>query len=181
MSATTFLAVVEIAQEDRVRCSAVGCGHSVYKRVHLVRIDGQTRVYGADCFSRLFGHTAIGRSNPRYGGLDGRALTAEERELLKSNTERLIDMFEREHQAELAHADARRSEAAEPTSDFQNSRRPQGSLFGEAANSVISRSAAEAVARERLGRRYPSVNLDVPGFKWLVLSEIETVIRENVA
>jgi hypothetical protein len=146
----------------------------------LVRVDGRTRVYGADCFSRLFGHTDVGRSHPSYGGLHGRALTPEERKLLALNTERLIEKFEREHREELARAEARRSAAAELDTKLQRARTPQGSLFGLApASAARSRSEAEAIARRRLAERYPGVNLDLPGFKGLVQLEIERIVREN--
>lgn len=179
MPTATLLAVVEVAPDERVRCSAESCGHSVYKRVHLVRVDGRTRVYGADCFARLFGQTEVGRSHPSYGGLQGRALTPEERELLELNTERLIEKFEREHQEELARAESRRSAAAKLDAERRSNYAPQGSLFGQAAPSAMSQSEAEAIARKRLAERHPGVNLDLPGFKGLVFLEIERVLREN--
>lgn len=49
-----LFAIVEVDQADRVVCQAPGCGHSVYKRIHVVRQYGQTSVYGSDCFARLF-------------------------------------------------------------------------------------------------------------------------------
>lgn len=180
-SSTTFLAVIEVTPDDRVLCSAEGCGHSVYKRVHLVRVDGRTRVYGADCFSRLFGHTDIGRSHPRYGSSQGRALTPEERNLLKSNTEQLIDAFESEHQDELACADASQPAVERCAIDVHNSGTNQRPLFGERHASAGTRSAAEAVARERLAKRYPGVNINLPGYIGLVSMEIEAVVREMVA
>ncbi len=181
MPATMLLAVVEVARQDRVRCSADGCGHSVYKRVHLVRVDGHTRVYGSDCFSRLFGHTDVGRSNPSYGSLHGRALTPEERELLESNTERLIEKFEREHQEELARAEARQLATPAPRPEPPPDQAPQGTLFAETPTSTIPRAGAEVMARKRLAERHPGVNLDLPGFKGLLRLEIERVIREGAA
>lgn len=54
-----LLAVVEVDKADRVVCQAAGCGHGVYRRIHLVRHgDGSLEVYGSDCFGRLFGHLA---------------------------------------------------------------------------------------------------------------------------
>lgn len=98
--------------------------------------------------------------------------------MLESNTGRLIEKFEREHQEELARAESRRSPVAEPT-EHRSHQAPQGSLFGEAPAAGISRSEAEAIARKRLTERYPGVNLDLPGFKGLVYLETERILREN--
>jgi hypothetical protein len=37
MSAAQLLAVVEVPHDDRVRCQAAGCNHSVFRRIHVVR------------------------------------------------------------------------------------------------------------------------------------------------
>lgn len=101
MDAARLLAIVEVSKEDRVICQARGCGHSVYKRIHVVRDNDQLVVLGSDCYSRLYEHL-ISVKTPRYGTpSSSRALTQAERQLLVHNTTRLIETFEEEHQQAL--------------------------------------------------------------------------------
>ena len=94
------LAVVGVDKSDRIVCQAQGCGHGVYRRIHIVSHDnGELGVFGSDCFERMFGQ--VFSKLPRYGGREARELTAEERQLLADNTERLIAKFEEERQALL--------------------------------------------------------------------------------
>ncbi len=188
MTAPVLLAVVEVPHDERVRCVAEGCGHSVYRRVHLVRIDGATQVYGSDCFARLFGSTPTGRATPKYGSGTGRRLTPEERALLIENTERLIEQFEQELQAEVAEAERRRLllEARQSLQTLpllpqrqhaqQPPARPPPPL-----PTPTQRAEAEAQARRKLAEQFPGVNLDLPGFKGLVRMEVEKILRTNAA
>lgn len=101
------MAIVEVDKADRVVCQAEGCGHGVYKRIHVVRHDGKVGVYGSDCFDKQIPH-----AKPRYGGGDGRELTPGERLMLVENTERLLAKFETEHQQLLEAARARSEQQA---------------------------------------------------------------------
>lgn len=101
MTEFRLLAVVEVPQADRVVCQAPGCQHPVFRRIHVVRKDGQLTVLGSECFKKLFGE---GHSAPSYGTGEGRLLTPEERQLLVENTARLIAQFEAEHLAALERA-----------------------------------------------------------------------------
>lgn len=100
MNAAELIAVVEVSYDARIRCQAPGCGHSVYKRIHVVSQGGALQVLGSDCFSRLFGGGV--RQRPQYGGSAGRVLTPEERSLLLSNTAQLIEQLKTEHERVLA-------------------------------------------------------------------------------
>ena len=188
MTSPVLLAVVEVPHADRVRCAADGCGHSVFRRVHLVRTGDSTKVYGSDCFTRLFGSTPTGQSAPRYGTGTGRSLTPEERALLIENTERLIEQFEQEHQAEIAEAERRRELMASRQAQQVPVQAPQQrhahQLAARAAPIVATatqRAEAEAQARKTLGERFPGVNLDLPGFKGLVSMEVDKILRQNAA
>ena len=188
MTAPVLLAVVEVPHADRVRCAAEGCGHSVYRRVHLVRIGEATKVYGFDCFTRLFGSTPTGQAAPRYGSGTGRSLTPEERELLTENTERLIEQFEQERQAQIAEAERRQALMASRQAHQAPEQTPQqrhASQLATRAMPVVAtpaqRAEAEAQAREALGEKFPGVNLDLPGFKGLVSMEVEKILRKNAA
>jgi hypothetical protein len=170
-----LLAVVEVDKADRVVCQAEGCGHGVYRRIHVVRHgDDSLGVYGSDCFGRLFGH--IADKAPQYGGGDGRELTAEERLLLAENTERLIAQFEAEHQALLEQARLRQEqlekveqaarEAAERRRIEAERRRPP-----TAAEIATVEAQAKAVVRQKFG-----VDPDIPGWRGLVLVEARKLL-----
>lgn len=97
MSIARLLTVVEVPKDRRVVCQASGCGHGVYKRIHVVQDGDQMMILGADCFMRLYGHLGLNRMKPTYGSSDGRKLTEEERKLLSENTQNLIDLLQEEH------------------------------------------------------------------------------------
>jgi hypothetical protein len=188
MTAPVLLAVVEVPHADRVRCSAEGCGHSVFRRVHLVRADDSTKVYGFDCFTRLFGSTPTGQAAPRYGSGTGRSLTPEERALLVENTERLIEQFEQEHQAQIAESEKSQALIAlrkKHQAPMQSP--PLGRVNQHAVRPApivatpAQRAEAEAQARKALGERFPGVDLDLPGFKGLVSMEVDKILRKNAA
>jgi len=99
MTTAELLAVIEVPYDARIKCQVQGCGHSVYKRIHVVRQGETLQVLGSDCFSKLFGGASS--QKPRYGGSEGRALTLEERELLLTNTAQLLERFKAEQEAAL--------------------------------------------------------------------------------
>ena len=188
MNVPDLLAVVEVPHEDRVRCAAEGCGHSVYRRVHLVRTGGSTQVYGSDCFARLFGSTPTWQAEPRYGSGTGRALTPEERALLTENTERLIEQFEKERQAQIAEAERRRvllevRQHPQVPASMPPRQQPQHSKprAPPPVPTSAQRAEAEVQARRALGEQFPGVNLDLPGFKGLLRMEVDKILRTNAA
>ena len=100
-STAKLLAIVSVEHADRVRCGQPTCGHSVYRRIHLVRESGKLLVLGSTCFAKRYGtESALGKT--RFGGSKGRMLTDEESQLLSNNTEALLARFEEE--AALLHA-----------------------------------------------------------------------------
>ena len=115
MAGAALLTVVEVPKEDRVLCAA--CGHSVYRRIHVVRDGAGLSVLGSDCFRQLYGHLDQGASTPRYGTSEGRALTEAERQMLVDNTQRFIDQLEVERlqleQQELHRRAIEQQEAAQ--------------------------------------------------------------------
>lgn len=92
-----LLAIVEVDHDQRVRCGNPGCGHSVYKAIHVVQEGPELLVLGSTCFNKRYGVGALGA--PQYGGGGGRKLNAEERELMLNNTMALLQRFEEEHAA----------------------------------------------------------------------------------
>lgn len=104
-----LLAVVEVAESARVQCQEPGCGHSVYKRIHVVEDNGQLLVLGSTCFAKRYdGSDSLGET--RFGGLEGRRLTDVERQLLVENTQGLLAQFQREHEVEVERQRARLQE-----------------------------------------------------------------------
>ena len=93
----TLLAIVSVDRENRVRCGQPSCGHSVYRRIHVVREDGELLVLGSTCFEKRYcGAAGLGPAHHGGGGGEGRLLTDEERQLLLTNTQALIAQFEEE-------------------------------------------------------------------------------------
>ncbi|MEJ8859838.1 hypothetical protein WKW79_35170 [Variovorax robiniae] len=165
-----LLAVVEVAQADRVRCQAVGCGHGVYKRIHVVSVGDKLQVLGSDCFTKLFGADVQG--SPSFGGAAGRRLTDAERKMLEENTAQLIAQFAAEH------AEAKAATLA----DHQQSHTRQ----------------ALAAPRRRLGPSLEAIRLyelqaklyvrethkvdpNLPGWRGLVLHRIQKLEDEAIA
>ncbi|MDP2096566.1 MAG: hypothetical protein Q8K50_22170 [Hydrogenophaga sp.] len=97
MNTTTaqLLAIVSVDSAQRVRCQNPGCGHSVYRAIHVVRDGGELLVLGSTCFAKRYGSAqALGSAS--HGGGTGRVLTEQERELLAHNTAELVARFEAE-------------------------------------------------------------------------------------
>ena len=100
----TLLAIVSVDRENRVRCGQPSCGHSVYRRIHVVREDDQLLVLGSTCFEKRYGAAAGLGPAQHGGGGEGRLLTDEERQLLLTNTHALIAQFEEEETVAQAKA-----------------------------------------------------------------------------
>lgn len=96
-----LLAIVEVDKAARVQCQEPGCGHSIYKAVHVVEDSGICIVLGSTCFAKRYGSlSALG--GPSHGSGSGRKLTDEERALLEHNTKELIARFAAEKAAQEA-------------------------------------------------------------------------------
>ncbi len=95
-AAAYLLTIVEVDKHDRVQCQAEGCGHSVYKRIHVVLAGLEFKVLGSQCYQRLYGHANPAAATPQYGSGTGRLLTAGERLVLGENTAKFIEALEAE-------------------------------------------------------------------------------------
>jgi hypothetical protein len=110
-----LLTIVEVDYDERVRCQAPGCKHSVYRRIHVVRDAAQPSgllVLGSTCCLKLFGFGQGRGAAPSYGSGDGRRLTDEERAMLTDNTAALVARLEAEHAEELARRKVEEERAA---------------------------------------------------------------------
>lgn len=183
MSTANLLAVVEVRRGDRVRCQAVGCNHSVFRRIHVVHESSAIHVYGSECFKKIFAGQSVVSSKPRYSSSDGRPLTDEERQLLVENTERLIERFESQYQVELRRQAEFASVNAVPMKSAQrepSTETPASSLPPKPATLVNAsvRQAAEVKAKQIVRSTY-DVDPDLPGWRGLVLIEMKRILREN--
>lgn len=172
MSDAKLLAVVEVPNEDRVRCQSTGCNHPVFRRIHVVRENSVVRVYGSECFKKLFIGLPVASSIPQYTSSDGRHLTEEERQLLIENTERLIQQFESEYQAELARKAA--LEAARPALTQINPLPLQPTTAARPAVLHISEAQAKQIVRTKY-----NVDPELPGWRGLVLAEMKRIDHEG--
>jgi hypothetical protein len=93
-SGAYLLAVVEVDKRDRILCQAEGCGHSVYKRIHIVLAGLEFKVLGSQCYERLYGNATLTGQAPQYGTAAGRLLSPEERLVLVENTAAFIEALE---------------------------------------------------------------------------------------
>ena len=171
MSDAKLLAVVEVPRNDRVRCQSTGCNHPVFRRIHVVRENSAIRVYGSECFKKLFVGFPVASSTPQYTSSDGRHLTDEERKLLIENTERLIQQFESEYQAELARKTE--LEATHPAPALKSSLPLSPQQPTTVARPVV-RHVSEAQAKQIVRAKY-NVDPDLPGWRGLVLAEMERI------
>ncbi len=171
-----LLAIVEVDKAERVVCQALGCGHSVYRRIHVVRQAGRLGVYGSDCFGRLF-QGLVPSTAPSYGTSEGRELTPEERRLLSENTERLIAQFEAEHRQQLEQACLRRGQQ-ELLEGVAAARAEEARLEAERrrppteAEIASVEQQAKAIVREKYGVDNP----DAPGWRGLVLKHARELL-----
>lgn len=93
--------VIEVSKDKKVLCQYHDCGRSVYKRVHVVKINNDFKIYGSECYKKLFDiYPQLRTASPTYGSASGVLLTDEEREQLLQNTEELLNRFKCEQEAE---------------------------------------------------------------------------------
>lgn len=199
-----LVAVVEVDTEDRILCQADGCGHSVYKRIHVVHDRGTIKVIGSECFKRVYAGLDSQAKTPQYGSSDGRILSKDERLTLLENTERLIAKLEAEHlEAGRLRADQQESlrleserQAAEQVQHTMSqilSRKAAIQAFGRtsanfSAGAVVNFSSGvpesqlielRIKAKERLSILYPDINLAAPGFQGLVYLEVKKMLKSQ--
>jgi len=172
MISAQLLAVVEVPSENRVRCQSAGCNHPVFRRIHVVRENSVVRVYGSECFKKLFAGLPVASSMPQYTSSDGRHLTEEERQLLIEKTERLIQQFESEYQAELARKAALAAARLAPVATPPSPTPPKPSVVSSPSVQQVSEAQAKQIVRSKYG-----VDPELPGWRGLVLAEMERIKR----
>ncbi len=90
-----LLLVIEIPESKKILCQADGCGHSVYRRVHVVRESGKYFVYGEDCARKIFGKSLKKPLIPQER-LNGYIPSARDIEQLLNNTREFVSDIEKQ-------------------------------------------------------------------------------------
>lgn len=90
MQTAELLIIVELPESKKILCQAEGCGHSVYRRVHVVRESGKLVVYGEECAKKRFGKSLLKPIIPKEK-LDGYVPSERDIEQLLENTQQFID------------------------------------------------------------------------------------------
>lgn len=176
MDEIQLLAIIEVPYSSRIQCMANNCGHYVHKRVHIINHNGRLKAYGSICFAREYHGNSIRKSSPKYTSKAGRTLTAEERELLASNAEHLIEKFESELSLKNNWIESK------PTQNSQETKSHQSRKVVRKTNPRINKftqeekELAESEARKILSERYPGIDLDSPGFNGLLQMETEGIL-----
>jgi hypothetical protein len=198
-STAHLIAVVEVDKDDRIICQAKGCGHSVYKRIHVVRDNDRITVIGSECFKRLYGDLEHVQQTPMFGSSEGRRLSREERATLLENTDRLITALENEHlEAEKERETQRKQAALEEAEKLRAIRSGHTGDRGLSAlvNSGYRRGGPPAIdllagipkaelAKIRIEAKIlvqasnPGVDLDAPGWTGLVEAEVRKLVRQR--
>lgn len=171
----TLLGVVEVERDQRIRCQAPGCKHSVYRAIHLVDLDGRLQLYGSQCCGKLFGWTSKSRG-ASYTTTE-RRLSPEERLQLEANTAELVEKLKGEHEARLARVQEQERIAEASRSVVGSARhRPsqrRGPLMGTVLPPDIERQAKEIV------RQKYQVDPDLAGWRGLVIQAAREIMNNN--
>jgi len=89
-----LLMIVEVDHSQRIYCQAENCKSSVFKEIHVVREDHELKLYGSSCFAKKYNQLPPNLKSPLYQSHStGAVLTAEERQMLTENTEKLLEKF----------------------------------------------------------------------------------------
>lgn len=178
MAEPVLLAVVEVEQDQRIRCQALGCNHGVYRAIHVIQIEEGLKLYGSQCCAKLFGWTSKQRA-AAYTTTD-RRLSAEERAQLESNTASLLEKLKVEHEKRQAES---RQKLRSLKAMFE--RRAQASVIGSAKNRSEKRTLGtvldpeiERRAKKIVSERY-QVDADLPGWRGLVLQAAKKIEDEH--
>ncbi len=178
MAEPTLLAVVEVEQEQRIRCQAPGCNHGVYRAIHVIQTEKGLKLFGSQCCAKLFGWTSKQRA-ASYTTTD-RRLTAEERAQLETNTESLLQKLKAEH---VQRQEESREKLRALKAVFEQ--RAQASAIGSGKNRPPKRTLGtvldpevERKAKQIVSERY-QVDADLPGWRGLVLQEAKKIEDEH--
>lgn len=154
-----LIAVIEVPEDKKVLCQSEGCGRSVYKSVHIVKMAGKLQIVGSECFKKHIGkHRSQEKLKPIYGSSDGILLSEHERDLLLQNTEQLIVEFE-----------ARYNESKETKSGDKND-------YSNLSDSNLKKLALEMTKDDF--RKNKKLNPELPGWVGWVKDDAEKLYKQ---
>ncbi|WP_374091067.1 hypothetical protein [Methylomicrobium lacus] len=154
-----LIAVIEVPEDKKVLCQSEGCGRSVYKSVHIVKLNGKLQIVGSECFKKYIGkQRSQEKLKPLYGSSDGIHLSEHERDLLLQNTEQLIAEFEAKYNNEKA-------------------REPSGKMDYSHLSDVELRKLALKITKDDF-RKNKGLNPEMPGWAGWVKSDAETLYKQ---
>ena len=153
-----LLAIVEVAKEKRVRCQHEHCNHTVYKRIHIVRLaDGVISCVGQTCYKAIESlYPGLKKKRPTYGDRSSQPLSDEELAMLETNTEALLERFR------LLYAEEKKAEPVTPRLD----RKSDASL----------KEYASKMIRQRFVEK--GLDPDLPGWKSWVESDTKDLFNK---
>lgn len=175
------------SKEQGIRCQAEDCNHVVFRRIHVVNINGQFRLYGSTCFDQLIKSNPVLDATPRFQLLGGeaRGLTEAERQLLEANTQQLLELIEQEY-ADAAAARAAELARLKEENDKRYDIGNGGSLFrGKPAAYYAPYPEREEIPPELWGlakarvRAEHKIDPDQPGWHGLVLYAVDAIRLES--
>jgi len=169
-----LLAVVEVEQEQRIRCQAPGCNHGVYRAIHVIQTGEGLSLYGSQCCAKLFGWTSKQRS-AAYTTTD-RRLSADERAQLESNTVSLLEKLKAEHEQQqvesrqkLRSLKALMEQRAQSSVTGGGMNRPVRRTLGTVLDPEIERQAKKIVSEKY------QVDANLAGWRGHVLDEAKKI------
>jgi hypothetical protein len=154
-----LIAVIEVPEDKKVICQSEGCGRSVYKSVHIVKMKGKFQIVGSECFKKYIGkNRSQEKLKPLYGSSEGIHLSEHERDLLLQNTEQLIAEFE---------------------SKYNNDKetKPNGKIDYSNLSDAELRKLALEMTKDDF-RKNKGLNPEMPGWAGWVKSDAETLYKQ---
>ncbi|MFB3431813.1 MAG: hypothetical protein ABL309_12900 [Phycisphaerales bacterium] len=151
--------VIEVAQEKAVQCQRRGCGRRVYRAVHIVIwANGRIETWGGDCFQDRLAKNALPEQlKPRWSvGGGGRRLTDEERTMLDTNREELIQWFEEQWNIERLRQEEEAKTAAELAEKLEAEREARiREQLAKDANDIAYRKSGSLRPASQFAKVYP--------------------------
>ena len=172
MPLAQLIAIVEVDVGAAIRCQALGCNHTVFRRIHLVTDSDGVKVIGSSCFKQAYADESLVKMTPLFTTKAGKILTAEEQQLLHTDIARLVLRLESQHILS-------RMEAGSKKTKTNTSRGQKGKALHVDPLSFVQ-PAIVALAKKNVASRM-GVDPNLPGWRGHVVEAVKAILRENAA